>query len=152
MGIGTEIPISGLDAQSQTALFANVGVATNNVSTNVTAHVEGNVLISNGVGIGTTSYNPSAGYIQIHVPLTELNDGHINLNSNTTVGFNTSDPKAIFDFSNVGAATTRPVMVVPNIGNTAITGIAVTPTGSVIFNTDTSKFQGYTGTAWVDFH
>jgi len=43
-------------------------------------------------------------------------------------------------------------MVVPNIGNSTITGIAATPTGSVIFNTDTSTFQGYTGTAWVDFH
>jgi len=152
LGIGTEIPISGLDAQGQTALFANVGIATDVVSTNVTAHVEGNVLISNGVGIGTTSYNPSAGYIQIHVPLTELNDGHINLNSNTTVGFNTNDPKSIFDFSNVGAATTRPVMVVPNIDNTVVNGIGQTPSGSIIFNTDTLRFQGYTGTAWVDFH
>ena len=76
----------------------------------------------------------------------------MNLKSDSTVGFDTSDPKAVFDFSNVGAATTRPVMVVPNIDNTVITGIAETPTGSIIFNTTTSKFQGYTGVAWTDFH
>jgi len=152
LGIGTETPISGLDARDATALFANIGIATDTVSNNVTAHIEGNALITNGVGIGTDDYDPLAGYIQIHVPLTELNDGHINLNSNSTVGFNTSDPAAIFDFGNVGSATTRPVMVVPNIGNSIITGIAATPTGSVIFNTDTLKFQGYTGSAWIDFH
>ena len=152
LGIGTETPISGLDGRDQTALFANVGVATNIVSDNVTAHIVGNALITNGVAIGKTNYNPSAGYIQIEVPLTELNDGHINLNSNSTVGFNTSDPAAVFDFGNVGAATTRPVMIVPNIDNSAVNGIGQTPSGSVIFNTDTLKFQGYTGSAWVDFH
>jgi len=152
LGIGTDTPIAGLDARDQLGLFATIGLGTDNVSNTSSLHVEGNALITNGIGIGTNYFNPSAAYIQIHAPLTEIDDGHINLKSSSTVGFNTSDPAAIFDFGNVGAATTRPVMVVPNIGNSTITGIAATPTGSVIFNTDTSTFQGYTGTAWVDFH
>ena len=152
LGIGTDNPIIGLDARGQTGLFANVGIATDDVSDTSTLHVVGNALISNGVGIGTTSYDPLGAYIQINVPSTYLNDGHLNLNSNSTVGFNTTDPAAIFDFGNVGSATTRPVMVVPNIDNTTIIGIAQTPTGSIIFNTNTLRFQGYTGTAWVDFH
>ena len=90
--------------------------------------------------------------MQLYTPLIDLYNGHLNLNSNSSVGFNTGEPKAIFDFGNVGSATTRPVMVVPNIGNSTINGIGQTPTGSVIFNTNTSRFQGYTGSVWVDFH
>ena len=38
------------------------------------------------------------------------------------------------------------------IGSSTRNGIGQTPTGSIIFNTNTSKFQGYTGVAWTDFH
>jgi len=88
--------------------------------------------------------------LQIHAPLTEFLNSAVNLT--TTVGFSTREARAIFDFGNVGSATTRPVMVVPNINNATITGIAQTPAGSIIFNTTTLKFQGYTGIAWTDFH
>ena len=152
LGIGTETPISGLDARNTTALFSSIGLGTDAVNDGEILSVYGSASIEGSVGIGTTYVDPSGAGIQIYSPLVDLFDGHINLNSNTTVGFNTSDPAAVFDFGNVGSATTRPVMVVPNIGNSIITGIAATPTGSVIFNTDTLKFQGYTGSAWVDFH
>ena len=152
VGIGTDDPIEGLDARTQTGLFLSVGVNTNLTYNNAVISADGNAVISSGVGIGTTNFDPSGAAIQSYAPLIDLNEGHLNLKSDSTVGFDTSDPKAVFDFSNVGAATTRPVMVVPNIDNTVITGIAETPTGSIIFNTTTSKFQGYTGVAWTDFH
>ena len=152
VGIGTDDPIEGLDARTQTGLFLSVGVNTNLTYNNAVISADGNAVISSGVGIGTTNFDPSGAAIQSYAPLIDVNEGHLNLKSDSTVGFDTSDPKAVFDFSNVGAATTRPVMVVPNIDNTVITGIAETPTGSIIFNTTTSKFQGYTGVAWTDFH
>ena len=152
IGIGTDAPIEGLDARTQTGLFLSVGVNTNLTYNNAVISADGNAVISSGVGIGTTNFDPSGAAIQSYAPLIDVNEGHLNIKSDSTVGFDTSDPKAVFDFSSVGAATTRPVMVVPNIDNTVITGIAETPAGSIIFNTTTSKFQGYTGVAWTDFH
>jgi len=151
IGIGSDNPSQNIDAQSSTALVQGVGIGTTNLYGGVVG-AYGNVVINGGLGINTDYFDPSGASLQLYAPLTELTEGHINLKPNSTVGFDTSDPKAVFDFSNVGAATTRPVIVVPNIDNTVITGIAETPAGSVIFNTTTSKFQGYTGTAWVDFH
>ena len=152
VGIGTDDPIEGLDVRTQTGLFLSVGVNTDITYNNAVISADGNAVISGGVGIGTTYFDPSGAAVQAYASLIDINEGHLNIKSDSTVGFDTSDPKGVFDFSNVGAATTRPVMVVPNINNTTITGIAQTPTGALIFNTSTSKFQGYTGTAWVNFH
>jgi len=152
LGIGVTDPLFALDARNETALFGTIGIGTDAVYSGSLLTAYGNVIVDGSIVIGTTYINPLGGYVQLYAPLTEIYDGHVNLNSNSTVGFDTSNPKAVFDFSNVGAATTRPVMIVPNINNSTITGIAATPAGSVIFNTTTSKFQGYTGTAWVDFH
>jgi len=150
IGISSSIPSVGLDAQTQTALLGSVGVNTDSVYSNSVLSTYGNVIINGGLGINTDYFDPGGATFQIHAPLTEFLNSSIK--TNATVGFDTSDPKAIFDFSNVGAATTRPVMVVPNIDDTVITGIAETPAGSIIFNTTTLKFQGYTGIAWTDFH
>jgi len=84
--------------------------------------------------------------------LIDLNGGHFNLNTDSTVGFNTGSPRAIFDFGNVGSATTNPYMIMPTITTATRTGLGETVEGSIIFNTSTKKFQGYTGTAWVDLH
>lgn len=150
VGIGTDNPIVGLDAKNQIALFGSVGVNTDSIYSGTIISAYGNAVINGGLGINTDYFDPGGATFQIHAPLTEFLNSSIK--TNATVGFDTSDPKAIFDFSNVGAATTRPVMVVPNINNATITGIAQTPAGSIIFNTTTLKFQGYTGIAWTDFH
>lgn len=150
LGIASDRPSVGLDAKTQTALIGAVGINTDSVYTNSVLSTYGNVAINGGLGINTDYFDPGGATLQIHAPLSDFINSAIKVN--TTVGFDTSDPKAVFDFSNVGAATTRPVMVVPNIDNTVITGIAETPAGSIIFNTTTLKFQGYTGIAWTDFH
>jgi hypothetical protein len=150
IGIGSDNPSQDIDAQSSTALVQGVGIGTTNLYGGVVG-AYGNVVINGGLGINTDYFDPSGATLQIFAPLTDVNS-HLNLKQSGTTGFNTADPRAIVDFGNVGSATTRPVIVVPNINNTTITGIAETPAGSVIFNTTTSKFQGYTGTAWVDFH
>ena len=152
LGIGTVSPISGLDARDQTGLFATIGLGTDTANNGQVLSAYGTVSVDGSVGIGTTYVDPSGAGLQIYSPLIDVNDGHLNFKSNSTVGFNTADPKAVFDFSNVGSATTRPVMVVPNINNSTRNGIGQTPTGSLIFNLDTLKFQGYTGVAWTDFN
>lgn len=149
---GIQNPIASIDARNDRGLFGSVGIGTTIFYGSELLGINGSILIpAGGVGIGTTYINPSGASLQLYTPLIDLYDGHLNLNS-SSVGFNTDEPKAIFDFGNVGSATTRPVMVVPNIGSSTRNGIGQTPTGSIIFNTNTSKFQGYTGVAWTDFH
>ena len=66
--------------------------------------------------------------------------------------------RSIFDYGNVGIATTLAPMIIPTvttsqrgtIKNFQDSGDPVE--GSIIFNTTTKKFQGYNGTTWVDFH
>ena len=150
IGIGTTNPIVGLDLRSEIGLLGSIGINTDSIYSGTVISAYGNAVINGGLGINTNYFDPGGATFQIHAPLTEFLNSSIK--TNATVGFDTSDPKAIFAFSNVGAATTRPVMVVPNINDATITGIAQTPAGSIIFNTTTLKFQGYTGIAWTDFH
>ena len=149
---GIQNPIASIDARGERGLFGSVGINTTIFYGSESFAMTGSVLISSGgVGIGTTYLDPFGASLQLHTPLIGVYDGHLDL-SNSSIGLSTVQPKAVVDFGNVGSATTRPVMVVPNIGNTTRNGIGQTPTGSIIFNTSTSKFQGYTGTGWTDFH
>ena len=155
IGIGTTVPIVHLDVRGRTGLFGFLGVGTNRLYTDETLSIQGTALITDGsVGIGTTAMftTSGSGGVQIFGKGIDLYNSSINVKTDGKIGFNTSFARAIFDYGNVGSATTRPVMVVPNINNSTRNGIGQTPTGSMIFNTDTSKFQGYTGVAWTDFH
>ncbi len=155
IGIGTTRPIVGLDLRAGTGLIANLGIGTDAVGDGNALNVGGTAVIPSGsVGIGTTSLisTPPFGQVQVFNQIIDLYGSKLNVKTNSVVGFNTYLPRAILDFGNVGSATTRPVMVVPNINASTRNGIGQTPTGSMIFNTDTSKFQGYTGVAWTDFH
>jgi len=153
LGIGTPTPIAGIDARDERGLFGSLGVGTEKFYGTEALAISGNTLIPyGGVGIGTTYFDPSGAVLQVYASLIDFYDGHLNIKSTSTVGFNTLSPRAIFDFGNVGSATTRPVMVVPNISSSTVNGIGQTPTGAIVFNTNTLKFQGYTGIAWTDFH
>lgn len=153
IGIGTTTPTVDLDAKGKTSLFGSIGIATNVFYGTEVVALSGNAVIpTGGVGIGTTYLNPILGAVQIYSRRLDFYNGEIFLDSDSVLGFNTNSAKAIIDFSSVGSATTRPVMVIPNISTATRTGIAQTPAGSMIFNTTTSKFQGYTGVAWTDFH
>jgi hypothetical protein len=152
IGLGTDQPSVDFDARNKRGLFGSVGIGTTTFYGSELLGINGSILIPAGnVGIGTTYLNPAGAALQIQVPVIDLYDSHLNLSSGS-VGFSTYEPKAVFDFGNVGSATTRPVMVVPNIGNSTRNGIGQTPAGSIIFNTNALKFQGYTGVAWTDFH
>jgi len=155
IGIGTLVPIVHLDVRGRTGLFGFLGVGTNRLYNDETLSVQGTMLLTEGsVGLGTTAIFTASGSggIQIFQRGIDLYNSNLNVKTDGKIGFNTTIPRAIFDYGSVGSATTRPVMVVPNISNSTRNGIGQTPAGSMIFNTDTLKFQGYTGVAWTDFH
>ena len=153
IGIGTTVPIVDLDVRNKRGLFGSIGIFTDVFYGSEVVSLGGNVVIPfGGVGIGTTSVNPFGGGVQIYGQAVELYNATLNIKPTATIAFNSNNSRAIFDYGSVGSATTRPVMVIPNINNTTRNGIGQTPAGSMIFNTDTLKFQGYTGIAWTDFH
>lgn len=55
---------------------------------------------------------------------------------------------------NVGIGTTTPTEKLEVNGAIKIgeTSAATPAAGTIRFNTTTSKFEGYNGTAWVEFH
>jgi len=153
IGIGQASPIVDLDARNKRGLFGSIGIFTDVFYGTEVVALGGNVVSpSGGVGIGTTAVNPFGGGVQLYNRRLDFYNSTLSLDNISKIGFNTTTPRAVFDYGSVGSATTRPVMVVPNISNSTRNGIGQTPAGSMIFNTDTLKFQGYTGVGWTDFN
>jgi hypothetical protein len=159
IGIGTTRPIVGLDLRAGTGLFGTLGVGTDAVGDGNALNIGGTAVIPSGsVGIGTTTLisTPPFGQVQVFNQIVDLYGSKLNVKSDGAVGFNTYLPRAIFDFGNVGSATTRPLMVVPNISSSTRNGIGQTPAASIIYNTTLNQFQGYVGsgasTTWVNLN
>jgi hypothetical protein len=70
------------------------------------------------------------------------------------IGLNTNNPRVSVDFGNLtnpdGIITNKDGMIIP--GGTVAERPATPIAGTIRFNSDTSKFEGYTGTTWVDLH
>jgi len=69
----------------------------------------------------------------------------------------TSEKVRIQGNGNVGIGTTTPGAKIEvngfiKVGSSATTGAVKTSNGMIKFNSATSKFQGFDGTAWVDLH
>jgi len=153
IGINSTSPSVAVDAQGSTGLFGKIGVATDGFTSSESFNVNGTALFDS-VGVGTTALVTSGtfGEIQLFDKIIEMNGGFLNVKNDSHIGFNTFSPRSVFDFGNVGSATTNPYMIMPTITTATRTGLGATVEGSIIFNTSTKKFQGYTGTAWVDLH
>jgi len=72
------------------------------------------------------------------------------------VGSGIANPRAAVDFGDAGNILGRYVILPRvtttergNLTNITSTGVEA---GALIFNTSTNKFQGYTGSTWVDLH
>lgn len=155
IGIGTTNPIASIDARDKKGLFGLLGVGTDRIYGTESLSINGTALITQGgIGVGTTAMLVGSGNggNQFFNSSIDLHNTNINVKTDGSIGFNTTIPRSILDYGNVGSATTRPVIIFPNISASTRNGIGATPTGAVIFNTDTLKFQGYTGIAWTDFH
>jgi len=93
--------------------------------------------------------------------------GHVSFTNQSTIVYNEDANdniltggigRALVDYGNVGSASSLGAIILPNVTTSERNGIknyvssGSTVAGSIIFNTTTNKFQGYTGSAWVDLH
>jgi hypothetical protein len=166
VGLGTTQPIVDFDARSKTALFGSVGINTTNDSFTPSLYVGGNVAIEDSVGIGTTASINGGSGLEIHTGFLDLYDTRVSIESNsinvsviiddkTTVGIGSTQPKAAVDLSLAGKGESSgqyAYLILPKVTNSERSGFASTESGAIIFNTDTSTFQGYTGIGWTDLH
>ena len=176
IGIGTTgllLDLVDIDAKDSKALFQSIGIGTTGITKNIYSDVglliSGKMIVesasSSYIGIGTsTKFYPNGdpefntpsgleGDIQIFEYGVDLYRTYVNIFKDSSVGFNTDLPRGVLDFGYADdTADFYPVVILPNINDTARNGIGDTATGAVIFNTSLNKFQGWTGTTWVDFH
>lgn len=144
VGIGTSNPATPLHVQGNAA-GGDVAVLTLG-NLNSTANSAVTLRFS-------PSNNPSTRFATIKGINTGNNNG-IELSLSGSVGGVLSEGIRISTTGNVGIGTTTPTEKLEvngaiKIGSTS----AATPTaGTIRFNTTTSKFEGYNGTAWVEFH
>ena len=164
IGIGTTVPIVSLDAREQLSLFGGIGVNTD-VPFDNGVKINGG-LFSSIIGIGTTAtsaYLGVYGNVDIY-PAPGAAAAGLNGNSveayfdkRTKVGIGTTAPRAIIDFADAGKDLNSGqgcLLLIPRVTSAQRLGLNTSSlnAGSMIFNTTTSKFQGWTGVAWTDFH
>ena len=170
IGVALADTKADIDARGSTALISRVaiGASIENIGdSNVL--VGGPTNFASGIGINTSL----TGITSIRVADTPIDIGASNITldrsnlilENTSgivvkgegnVGSGVSQPRAAVDFGNAGNILGRYVILPRvtttergNLTNITSTGVEA---GALIFNTSTNKFQGYTGSTWVDLH
>ena len=156
IGIGTTNPIANIDAQTSTALFSQVGLGS--TAPRGSLDVVGQSLFDS-VGIGTTN-TLGDGLVVSDLAVVLLENAvetygtTVIMDDESSVGIGTTVPRCAVDFSEAGLnilSGSYRYMLPPRITTAERVGLT-TVEGAFIFNTDTKKFQGYTGIAWTDFH
>ena len=171
IGIGTDAPITDIDAFNKILVVGAIGVGQsfssidNKLPDIGQVYVDGQV-ISNNVGIGTTSaqerlsvYGNVELYPEVDGPPTSVsyisgNKVEIAFDNESRIGIGTTASKAAVDFRLAGKGISggaASFMMPPQVSTTVGLNTAGKE-GALVFNTTTKKFQGYTGTAWVDLH
>jgi hypothetical protein len=163
VGVGTTRPAVGLDAREQTGFFNQIGISTTNPNFTPKLYVNGNVGITEKIGIGTT-----APLTQIIDPANgSLNSGSLQVfgqtniyNSNLIIrgvggiGIGSDLPIGPIDLRYANLTASLRGAFYPPVLTTSQRN-AITPSyvaaGAIIFNSDVGKHQGYNGSSWNDF-
>jgi len=161
IGINSENPISGLDAQGATGYLNAVGINTISLYGNTLA-VDGNAAFTGTLGIGTTALSDigygAFGAVQVHGGDVLINNGSLLLSNDTevfsSIGIGTTTPLCAVDFSQAGVGFgTNAFMLPPKITTNDRDGTGgkvglVTVSGALIYNTTSNRLEVYNGTGW----
>jgi hypothetical protein len=159
LGINTATPKNyvTLDVTNGEATFGAVGVGT--TANGATLRVDGTTF-TNSLAIGNTTFALSELYVLESTSLfdrsqiTGINSAIILLDETSKIGVGTTSARSAVDFADAGKESlggAYSYMLPPRLTTTQRAGLS-TVAGAFIFNITTSKFQGYTGVAWTDFH
>ena len=171
IGIGTDAPITDVDAFNKILVIGAIGVGQSFASINNKLPDTGSIfvdgqVISDNVGIGTTLaqqrlsvYGNVELYPEVNGPPTATSyvrgtKIEVVFDNQSAIGIGTTSAAASIDFSlagkNLGGGASS-FMLPPQVSTTVGLDTAGKE-GALVFNTTTKKFQGYTGTTWVDLH
>jgi hypothetical protein len=159
IGIGTNSAIVGLDARQSTGLINQLGISVANTQnlTGLGLYNQSNTALVGQVAIGSTNIDTVNGAYLL------VNSGNVRIEGNNdlvitgfgAIGVNSSFPIGSIDmrYANISASLRSPFYppILTTTERNAITPTFVA-TGAIIYNSSTSKFQGYVGTGWTDFH
>jgi hypothetical protein len=162
VGIGTSIPVAGLDAATKNALFLQVGINTTNTNSTTSLFVNGTSGISDRLGIGTTSPTTADGNLQVYGGKTTLRGNLILLPGISTdnlayfnqfglIGIGTDAPAGPLDMRLANLTRSIRGAFYPPIMTTSeriiFTNNAAIP-GAIIYNSSTNNHQAWSGTSW----
>jgi len=94
---------------------------------------------------GSVRYDHSSRSLILFTQATEK----IRISGFGSLGIGTAAPRCTLDLAEGAVTGINTFMILPKVSSTVGLG---TTAGAMMFNTATSKFQGFTGAAWVDLH
>ena len=94
---------------------------------------------------GSVRYDHSSRSIVLFTQATEK----IRISGFGSLGIGTAAPRCTLDLAEGAVTGINTFMILPKVSS--VVGLGTTA-GAMMFNTATSKFQGFTGAAWVDLH
>ena len=177
IGIGTDVPITDVDAFNKILVVGAIGVGESfdNIENRLpdigSIYTDGQI-ICDGVGIGTTSLGSQSrtlmvlGNVELYPGIEEQGGPpaqisyvkgtkvEVAFDNESRIGIGTTVSQASVDFRLAGKGIgggAASFMMPPQVSTTVGLNTAGKE-GALVFNTTTKKFQGYTGTAWVDLH
>ena len=134
IGISTQRPIAGVDARRDIGMFSRIALNQDSI---------------NGIQGPVQAFDVRLDDIRLDCEGT-IKTKSIGIGGSARSGFDMGQA--------INEGSSYPALILPNVTTAqrnAITnrvdGGAVVP-GSIVFNTNTNKFQGWTGSTWVDFH
>ena len=181
LGVGITVPdntlhVVGTSTVTSDAYFGNnVSVNGNisvngtfsasSISANLTGNVTGNVNSTSGVStfvnVKATGIATIASVLVDKLGIgTDVSPVYLDLDATRStagfrsVGVGTTSVRCAVDFADAGKQVSSgqfAYILPPRLTTAQRSGLS-TVAGAFIFNLDTSKFQGYTGVAWTDFH